>query len=211
MDGSSLPPPPIEPYRPDEATPEPGRSGIRGIWIGIGIGLLAVIVIATLVILTSDGDGLPESVDGLDRLHSSEAEAFEESLDEFALAGITISGAMYGEEEGPPLLLVERIEAGDGETAPIPLRATFDGAVVGFESSGAGEVDEGASVEGERSGFEVICASVEVVADPSMPGGVATMCGWRGRVIGVVFDFRTSDTTTALDTTGRIAQEVEAA
>jgi hypothetical protein len=211
MDGSSLPPPPIAPTRPDEALQDPGRSPTRGIVIGVGIALLAVIVIATAVVLTSDGDGLPESVDGLDRIHSREAEAFEENLDEFALAGITITGAMYGEEDGPPLLLVERIEAGDGEAAAIPLRATFDGAVVGFESSGAGEVDEDASVEGDRAGFEVMCASVEVVADPSIPGGVATMCGWKGRVIGVVFDFRTSDTTTALDTTGRIAQEVEAA
>ncbi len=211
MDGSSLPPPPTLPTRPDDGAPEPGRSGHRGIWIGVGIGLIAIVAVALIAILTSDHDGLPESVDGLDRLHSSQADAFEESLGEFALAGITISGAMYGEANGPPLLLVERIESEDGQTALIPLRATFDGAIGGFESSGAGDVDEDSSVDGERSGFEVICAPVEALANPSIPGGVATICGWKGRFIGVVFDFRSSDTTAALDTTGRIAQEVEAA
>jgi hypothetical protein len=166
---------------------------------------------ATIAVVSSDGDGLPESLDGLARIHSSEANAFEESLGEFAMAGITISGAMYGGTDEQPVLLVERIEAPDGEVGFIPLQSTFDGAVFGFENSGAGDVDEDASVEGKRSGFEIICARMEVVANPSMPEGESTMCGWKGQVIGVVFDFRDSDTTVALDRTGRIAVAVEAA
>lgn len=211
MDGSSLPQPPTIPARPDEGTPGPGRTRYLGISIGAGIGLIAVVIVALIAILSSKGDGFPESVEGLDRIHSSEAKAFEESLGEFAVAGITISGAMYGGADEQPLLMVERIEAPDGQATSIPLRATFDGAVFGFENSGAGTVDEEASVEGERSGFEVVCASVEVVANPSMPEGAATMCGWKGHVIGVVFDFRSSDTTAALDMTGKIAEAVEAA
>ena len=211
MDGFSLPPPPIPPTRPDEATPEPSRNRRRQIWIGIGIGLLAVVVVAVIATVSSKDDRLPDSLEGLDRIHSSAADTFEEGLGEFALAGITISGAMYGGANDQPLLIVERFESSDGDITFIPLRATFDGAVFGLENSGAGTVDEGSSVEGEASGFEVICARVEVVGDPSMPEGEATLCGWKGQVIGMVFDFRGSDTTAALTTTGRIAAAVEAA
>jgi len=209
MDTPSLPPPPTAPARPDEAPPEPSR-GAR-IWIGVGVGLVAMVIAAVIAILASNDDGFPESLEGLDRIHSSESDVFEATLREFALAGITISGAMYGGGDEQPVLLVERIEAQDGGIGSIPLQATFDGAVSGFENTGAGEVDEESSVEGERSGFEIVCASVEVVASPSMPAGEATMCGWKGQVIGVVFDFRDSDASAALDTAGRIAAAVEAA
>jgi hypothetical protein len=155
-------------------------------------------------------DGFPGSLDGLGRIRSPETLAFEDSLDAFEFGDLTITGAMYGGADGRPLLVVERIEGPEEQVGIVALDPTFDGVVFGFENAGAGDIDRDASVHGHRSGFDIICAPAEISPDATTPDE-ATVCGWKGRMIGVVFDLRGSDANAALDVTGRIAAAIEAA
>jgi hypothetical protein len=203
-----LPRPPITPSRPDTSTSEPGRSRKRAIWIGAAIGLTIAIGVA-IVALLGDGDGFPDRLDGLTRVRSSQADVFEASLGEFALGDVRLTGAMYGETEAQPLVVVQRIDGPSDEVAFIPLEPTFDGAIFGFENSGGGDVNEATTIRETRSGFEIMCAEVRVTSNPMLPEGEATMCGWKAETIGFVFDFRGSDLTQAADRTARIADVLD--
>lgn len=162
--------------------------------------------------ISGNGGVYPGTLEGLDRIRTSAADEFEESLDTFAFGDVRLSGAMYGGPDATPTVIVERIEGPAEQVALIPLQQTFDGAVFGFENSGAGQIDETSSVRGTRAGFEVICATMRVtVPDPTMPRGDGVMCSWKGTRIGIVIDFRTSDPEIALDATGRISELIDSA
>jgi hypothetical protein len=199
------PPPGFEPEAPK-------RSRKKAIVLGAAIGLLIVAGVATLAFITGDDDGpYPDSLDGLERIRSSEADTFEESLASFESGDIHLSGAMYG-ESGTASLIVERIEGPEDQIAFVPLVSTFDGAVIGFENSGAGEIDEDERVTETRSGVEIICAELHATAgDPTMPAGDGVMCSWKDARIGIVIDFRTPDVRSAIETTSRIAAVIDAA
>jgi hypothetical protein len=118
---------------------------------------------------------------------------------------------MYGDSEAA-LLIVERIEGPKDEVAFVPLDSTFDGAVIGFENSGAGEIHEDERVRETRSGFELICAELHAAAgDPSIAAGDGVVCSWKGTRIGIVIDFRTPDVASAMEATVRIATVIDPA
>jgi hypothetical protein len=199
------PPPGVEPE-----APKPSRK--KAIVLGAAIGLLIIAGVATLAIIRGGGGGpYPDTLDGLERIRSSAADDFEEGLATFDAGGISLSGAMYGDSEAA-LLIVERIEGPEDEVALVPLEPTFDGGVIGFENSGAGEIDEDEKVRETISGFEIICAALHsTVADPTMPVGDGVMCAWKGTRIGIVIDFRTPDARSAIEATVRIADVIDAA
>ena len=87
----------------------------------------------------------------------------------------------------------------------------FDGAVLGFEQSGAGEIDEATERQDERSGIEVRCAAIEGIAGAISRSGAGTLCAWKGAGIGAIFDLRGSNVEAALDTAVEIALAVEGA
>ena len=200
------------PPPPGAALEAPKPSRTKAIVLGASIGLLIVAGVATLAIIRGGDDGpYPDSLAGLERIRSSAADDFEEGLATFDTGGISLSGAMYGDSEAA-LLIVERIEGPEDEIAFVPLEATFDGGVIGFENSGAGEIDEDEKVRETSSGYEIICAELHAaVADPTMPTGDGVMCAWKGTRIGIVIDFRTPDARSAIAATIRIADVIEAA
>jgi len=198
------PPPGVEPEAPK-------RSRKKAIVLGAAIGLLIIAGVATLAIIAGDDGPYPDSLDGLERIRSSAADTFEEGLATFESGGISLSGAMYGDSEAA-LLIVERIEGPEDEIAFVPLESTLDGGVIGFENSGAGEIDEDEKVRETSSGFEIICAELHAaVGDPTMPAGDGVMCAWKGTRIGIVIDFRTPDARSAIEATVRIADVIDAA
>lgn len=208
-----LPPPPpvVAPPRPDLSAErvEEGR-GARWIALGVGAALIAfVVVIAVVVSGGAPGDGLPERLDGLDRIHSGLAETLEDQFEGFDMGGVSIAGAIYGPSDDMPLLIVSLIEGPEGELAVVSPDALLDGVAAGFEGSGEGEVDQAASEQAERQGYAVICAPASIAPTAGAPPTSATLCAWKGRAIGIVFDFRTADLMEAVDMTGRIASEVE--
>jgi hypothetical protein len=203
------PPPGAPPEAPEPSKPEPSKK--KAIVLGAAIGLLIIAGVATLGIIRDGDDGpYPDSLDGLERIRSSAADDFEEGLATFDAGGVSLSGAMYGDAEAA-LLIVERIEGPEDEIAFVPLEATFDGGVIGFENSGAGEIDEDEKVRETISGYEIICAALHAVADPTMPVGDGVMCAWKGTRIGIVIDFRTPDARSAIEATVRIADMIDAA
>ena len=197
---------------PPGAEPEaPKRSRKKAILLGAAIGLLIVAGVATLAIIGADDGPYPDSLDGLERIRSSAADTFEEGLASFESGGIQLSGAMYGDSD-VARLIVERIEGPEDEIAFVPLDATFGGGVIGFENSGAGEIDEDQQVRETSSGFEIICAELHAtVGDQTMPAGDGVMCAWKGTRIGIVIDFRTQDARSAIDATARIATVIDPA
>lgn len=197
---------------PPGAVPAPAKRSRRaGIVLGAAIGLLIIAGVATLAIIGGDDGPFPDSLDGLDRIRSSAADTFEEGLASFEGGGIHLSGAMYGNSDAA-LLIVERIEGAKEDIAFVPLESTFDGAVIGFENSGAGEIDEDERVRETRSGFELICAELHAVAgDPSIAAAEGVVCSWKGTRIGIVIDFRTPDIGSAMDATVRIATVIDPA
>jgi hypothetical protein len=197
---------------PPGAEPEaPKRSRKNAIVLGAAIGLLIIGSVATLAIIGGDDGPYPDSLDGLERIRSSAADTFEEGLASFETGGISLSGAMYGDSE-TAVLIVERIEGPEDEIAFVPLEPTFDGGVIGFENSGAGEIDEDEKVRETSSGFEIICAELHAtVGDPTMPAGDGVMCAWKDTRIGFVIDFRIPDARSAIEATVRIAQVIDAA
>ncbi len=212
MQPPEMPPAPAFPPPPGAEPEAPKPSKKKAVVLGAAIGLLIIAGVATLAIIRGGDDGpYPDSLDGLERIRSSAADDFEEGLATFDAGGISLSGAMYGNSEAA-LLIVERIEGPEDEVAFVPLEPTFDGGVIGFENSGAGEIDEDEKVRETISGFEIICAALHsTVADPTMPVGDGVMCAWKGTRIGIVIDFRTPDARSAIEATVRIADVIDAA
>jgi hypothetical protein len=212
MQPPEMPAAPAFPPPPPAAEPEaPTRSRKKAILLGAALGLLIVAGVATLAIIGGDDGPYPDSLDGLERIRSSAADTFEEGLASFESGGIQLSGAMYGDSD-VARLIVERIEGPEDEIAFVPLDATFGGGVIGFENSGAGEIDEDEQVRETSSGFEIICAELHAtVGDATMPAGDGVMCAWKGTRIGIVIDFRTQDARSAIDATVRIATVIDPA
>jgi hypothetical protein len=211
MQPPEMPAAPAFPPPPGAEPEAPKRSRKKAILLGAAIGLLIVAGVATLAIIGADDGPYPDSLDGLERIRSSAADTFEEGLASFESGGIQLSGAMYGDSD-VARLIVERIEGPEDEIAFVPLDATFGGGVIGFENSGAGEIDEDQQVRETSSGFEIICAELHAtVGDPTMPAGDGVMCAWKGTRIGIVIDFRTQDARSAIDATARIATVIDPA
>jgi hypothetical protein len=211
MQPPEMPAAPAFPPPPGAEPEAPKRSRKKAILLGAAIGLLIVAGVATLAIIGADDGPYPDSLDGLERIRSSAADTFEEGLASFESGGIQLSGAMYGDSD-VARLIVERIEGPEDEIAFVPLDATFGGGVIGFENSGAGEIDEDQQVRETSSGFEIICAELHAtVGDQTMPAGDGVMCAWKGTRIGIVIDFRTQDARSAIDATARIATVIDPA
>lgn len=171
--------------------------------------VLALVAVFAAFAFVGAGDDFPDELEGLPRIRSSQADAFEESLEGFRAGDVGLIGAMYGPNERPALI-VELVEGPSDQVALIPLPQTFDGAIFGFENSGGGEVDEETTIRESRSGLEIMCAEARVTSDPLIPDGAATLCGWKGDRIGFVFDVRGADLGGAVDQTARIAEQLDA-
>jgi hypothetical protein len=202
--------PPLPPP-PGTETEAPRRSRKAAIVLGAAIGLAILAGVATLAIIGGDDGPFPDSLDGLERIRSSAADSFEEGLASFEASGIHLSGAMYGDSDAA-LLIVERIDGPKDEMASVPLESTFEGAVIGFENSGAGEIDEDGRVRETRSGFELICAELHAASgDPPIAAAEGVVCAWKSTRIGIVIDFRTPDVGSAMEATVRIATVIDPA
>lgn len=163
----SMPPVPGATPHAFAPTPQPSRSRL-GAPVEIGAGLLVAIVVTTLVrnalIPTYH---VPEAVAGQPRIHTSDAQSFEQQMvDEGKKYDITLEAAVYGQADRADVFLV--LANGTAEESADEL---FDDFLGGVESAGI-TVDHAQTVTGQHDGAEYRCVPLS--------GRIqAAACIWR--------------------------------
>ncbi len=190
-----------DPFPPPPLAPPPAarrRLPIAAILVSVCVAG-AIVVLA--VVALSGGDGLPSSIDGMERLATPEAKEFERVLAETSFMGVSMRGAMYSTAESDSADLV--VEVFDGVPPGSPLSEmseAFTTALTSFDAT----IDESSRRDETRAGTDYSCVRIE--SSQTGPNG-ATVCTWSGNTYGAVVDLRTGDTTSALD----LAEEIHAA
>jgi hypothetical protein len=203
-DAPSMPPAPSH-LRADMAwtsgaatTPAPSTARPTPAVVGaIVVGLVALL--AAGLFMLHRGDGLPDSIAGLQRLETAEAETFEQTLSATEFSGITFRGAMYG-TNGQPQLIVELFEGVPDYVMDGPLDDFFGGAAGGFANGSGGSVDLSSRMSETRDGVQYVCASFQggIAPIPGAPSGGA-LCVWSGEDLGLIVSIRSADPRAALD------------
>lgn len=147
--------------------PVPTRSR-AGMFVLIGVGIVTVIIISTVVrnMLTPTYH-VPESLAGQPRLHTQEAQQFEQSMAEQGdKYDIAFESAVYGQGDQPDVFVV--LANGRAEESADEL---FDDFLGGVESTGV-TVERSATVTGEHDGAQYRCVPLEARIQ-------AVACIWR--------------------------------
>jgi hypothetical protein len=167
--------------------------------------LLALVVVALVAtsavafaLTRGSGGELPDSIDGVPRMHTAEANAFEHVMDGMTMADMSLSGAMYGDGETPDLVL-ELISGVPAEARSVPMDVFFSQAGAGLAANSGGSVREAEAVEATDGGVEYRCAPLDL--PPGAPGeaGTGVLCMWKAQDIGIVVTFRTGDPSAAVE------------
>lgn len=150
---------------PDAPAPEPEPVTRRkGLWTIAGLTaaiVILVIAIVALVVVPSE-DGLPDQVAGLDRLHTDDAEAFEDTVGENRFGDVRVDGAVYGTEAVEQLILARYSNVAPAVSISSLLRGAGGGLVIG-----GGTVDFDAEAIQTRAGVEYHCIPFEGRLFPS--------------------------------------------
>ena len=153
----------------------------------VGVGVLAL----------HKGDGFPESIAGLPRIHSAQAREVEKAAANTRFAGVSIKIAWYGDGE-TPTLVVERFEGIPDSYTNEPSDQFFEAMIRGFEAASYTTVDTDGQVTQTIDSIQYTCASVRPESSSrSTPTGA--LCLWSGADIGIVVTARTTDPTAAID------------
>lgn len=196
---ASLPPPPT-PRSDWVSPPVDSPSGSSSPWrtraiIAAGFAALLLAVLTTLVLRR--GDGFPESIAGLPRIHSGQVRAVEEALADTEVAGVTFQIAMYGNAD-IPALIVERFEGVPDAYLNETSEQIFDDSVRGFEATSYTTADTEGKVTRTIGAVSYTCASIRPES-ASQPTPSGSLCVWKGTDLGVVVTVRTTDPTAAID------------
>lgn len=197
----ALPPAPVRSDTTDAPTVEPGSprpdiegtAAVRPASTGTGMGKRLAAGIAILVIAAGfvafrvgrDGGGFPDRVANVPRATSSNAKQVEAALAGFHAMGVSIDAAIYGDGPTPEYMLVvvkglpASISEADADTF-------FQDFGAGFASSAAGgSLDLSRATRASRDGADYLCA-------PSAPPAQAVLCLFKGKAVGMLFDFTTN-------------------
>jgi hypothetical protein len=169
-----------------EAVPAPARSR-AGLIVRIALGVVIAIVVSAVVrnMLTPTYH-VPDSLAGQPRLHTEEAQRFEQAMTEQGdKYDISFESAVYGAGEQPDTFLV--LANGRAERSADEL---FDDFLSGVESAGV-SVDRSRSVTGEHNGAEYRCVPFEARVD-------VVACVWReDHSVGMTLDGSPDDDMTS--------------
>jgi hypothetical protein len=162
--------------------------------------VLALVVTGAVAMALTGGSGgaLPDAIDGVPRMHTPEAEAFERTLNGMTIADMSFSGAMYGDGVSPDLV-VELISGVPDEARAAPMDTFFSGAATGIASTSGGTIRVEEAVEARDGDVEYRCAPLELPAGTAGLTGSGVLCMWRGRDIGILITLRTGDASAAVE------------
>jgi hypothetical protein len=207
----SPPPPPIPsgaaPVPPDAALPAqpemvapPAPPSHRGRWIAVGA-VVIVVVAAIAFMVFRGGDGYPDSVAGLKRLHTSQAKAFEDLTHSLKIATVTADGAVYGVSDTAEVAVIRY----HGLPSTADPDQMLQGAAGGAIGSG-GSVDMSQVTHLSRNGVEYRCAPFEgKMLSPSDATSNGQVCVWvQQEDVGLVMTIATQDGTAAANQTAEI-------
>lgn len=161
----------------------------------LGLVAAAVISVGVLSILNKGGS-LPGEIDGLERMHTADASAFEDVMAAQGYGDITMEGGMYGEGDRPVMVvgLITHLPQSQLET---PLEFVFDQGAGGFAGTSGGTVDSSGAVSTSVAGVDYRCASFEFPGPVVGAGGHGSMCMWLADDAGFIITFRTTDPSRA--------------
>jgi hypothetical protein len=195
---AGLPPPPSAGSSPGVGwQTESSASPRRATTILSIVVVVALLGAGALWFVAGRGGGLPGSIQSLERLDTAPAKAFESYVDSIQIAGADYRGAMYG-SGGQPALIVVQIQGLPAYVRDAPIDTFFDQAASGFTAGASVSIDTAARVIENRSDVQYMCAPTQGSMGLGLPSG-GSVCLWNGTDVGLVFTFRTSEPTAAID------------
>ena len=184
--------PPPEGFRPVQEDRSRARTPLI---IGAVVGAVLLLIVAATFFLHR-GDGFPESISGIPRLHSAIAKDFEHTVSSTQISGVRMRGAMYG-SGALPQLIVERFDGVPDAYLQGSLSDFFDQAARGFETTSGTTVDTADTVSQTIDSIAYECAAVQPSATSTTSFNGA-LCIWKGADLGIVLSIRTTDPTAAI-------------
>jgi hypothetical protein len=183
---------PQDGYRPIQEDRSPARTPL----IVAGAVCAALLFVGAVTFVLHRGDGFPDSIGGLPRLHSAVAKDYESSISRTQINGVRMQGAMYGVGDLPQLI-VERFDGVPDAYLQGSSSDFFDQAARGFEATSGATVDTANTVSQTIDSVAYECAAVH----PSTTSGTSingALCMWKGADLGLLVTLRTSDPATAI-------------
>ncbi len=184
--------PPPDGFRPIREDRSPARTPLL---VG-GVVCAALLVIAAVTLVLHRGDGFPEAIGGLPRLHSAVATQFESTLASTQIGGVHMRGAMYGNGVLPQLI-VERFDGVPDTYLQGSASDFFDQAARGFETTSGTTVDTADMVSQTIDAVVYQCASVHP-STTSTSSFNGALCMWKGADLGLLVTIRTNDPAAAI-------------
>ncbi len=176
------------------STPAPKPARTAPLLSGIVAAVIALAIGGWFTL--RGGGGLPDSIAGMQRLDTAEAQTFEEQAQATEFAGITFRGAMYG-AAGTPELIVELIDGVPQDADLGSLDEMFDSMADGFASGSGGAVQLTAKASETLAGVTYICAPFRAT-DPTVGALAGAICLWQGDGYGLIATLRASDAHAAI-------------
>ncbi|MGZ6546164.1 MAG: hypothetical protein ACXVEI_12715 [Actinomycetota bacterium] len=152
---------------------------------------------AVAAVMLHRGDGFPESITGLPRIHSDRVRAIEDAMAHTQFAGVSFRIAMYGTTDTPELI-IERFDGVPDAYLNATSEQILDESVRSFEATSFTTVDTERMVTRTIDGVSYTCAPVspEPATQSTFSG---SLCVWKAGDIGLVITVRTSDPAAAID------------
>jgi hypothetical protein len=182
---------------------EPPKKSNTSLFVGIGVLAIAVIAAVAFFALKKSGPGgFPETLGGVARNHSSQAQQIENEAQQQSFAGMTITVAVYGSDTSPSHIAMLFHNVPDSIKGQ-SLAPFLDQLASGFSGSGAGSVDTSQALSQSIGGVEYLCLPMSV----SGQGGA--MCVFNGDQLGAVLTLTTSDPHSALTLAQQVSDSVQ--
>ena len=196
-----MPAPPAQSQAPWATTEQTiygsASSGIRSHRrVRTSLVIAAAVLVGIAAIALHRGDGFPESIAGLPRIHSAQAREAEEVVASIRVGGVSYKVAWYGDGD-IPTLVVERFEGIPDTYTNGSSDQFFDEMIRGFQAASYTTVDTDGKVTQTIDSIQYTCASIgPESASRATPTGA--LCLWSGADVGMVLTTRTTDPTAAL-------------
>jgi hypothetical protein len=165
----------------------------RNRWIAIGVTLVVVLGVA-FALARRGGDHFPDSVVGLQRVHSADAQGLQKQVSTMGLGNVKAKAAVYGVGDITQISVVIY----SGFPAPPDPTNMLKGASSGIIASG-GSMDLTNTTSLSRAGIQYVCAPfhAKLYASSTAPSD-GQACVWTGgKDVGLVMTITTTDGNTA--------------
>jgi hypothetical protein len=194
-----MPPMPGVPAPTPTPVPTPSRGSRWRLWVAIGTGVLALVIVLAIVGSRRSGSSdFPDEVLGLPRIRTDQMRAFEDAMGSLKFGDVTMQVAVYGQgSEGSVVVFVYRNLPAD---APGMVDGMLRGAAGGIDTSGGTIGSEGSTQE-NRNGVDYRCLPFTGQLFPDSPSRQGVMCAWSqsDRSAMLLIDSETASVPTGLD------------